>query len=710
MRQIFIILFTLISALSYGQISGRAAKGPVNRDTLAKLEALVVANPANTDAHIKYINYIGIDSEELVKQYEKWVNEFPKCATVPFALGEAYAKVESPKAKPWLLKAVATDPKFARAYYYLWIDGERWGDFNASREYLRLAMESDPSSPDYAFYYRSSFKNIDPERYKKGMYEMPKLFPGHERGAQSLYWLGLFVKENSEKEGIYKYLKENFPPGKSNWSSSGMYDYFYLLLETEPTKAQELATELEGVSTRENDKKSWGVRVKLAQDLIKINSLVAEKRFADAKLVADAVIQERRSAAAGLITLLKAELSDKSGETPSAYKNLVSFYAQTPQDDIMKALEMYGKKLGKGKKEIISDVWQIRDAAAVAATPFSLEQYFKPERAKLEDFKGKVILLTYWFPGCGPCRGEFPYFENVIKRFSKDEVVYLGINIVPEQDDYVIPFMKSSGYSFIPLKDEEDKRGNLVAPGAPTNYLIDGSGRIIFKNFRTDSDNERVLELMISETIERGKQKENNFEVKFKIDGVNPKGVFVTFFGEKDVATSEKIEANNGEFVFKGYTPSPMVARLSFSGEDRFLKRVGNGYIPYKSSSLWMVVYPGASFEVSGLLEGKDFLDIYPLDGGENDIFASLNSKMMPATNNMGNLTLKIRLDNTLTPEQKTEIESKIKAIEGEIASLKRDFLDKSANSLAALWLMEDMLIRSEISPPLFLQSCKRPY
>jgi hypothetical protein len=66
--------------------------------------------------------------------------------------------------------------------------------------------------------------------------------------------------------------------------------------------------------------------------------------------------------------------------------------------------------------------------------------------------------------------------------------------------------MKSSGYSFIPLKDEEDKRGNLVAPGAPTNYLIDGSGRIIFKNFRTDSDNERVLELMISETIERGKQ------------------------------------------------------------------------------------------------------------------------------------------------------------------------------------------------------------
>ncbi len=507
MRQIFIILLTLISTISFGQISGRAPKGLLNRDTLAKFEALVFTNPASAEAHTKYIKYVGIDSEELVKQYEKWLKNFPKYATVPFALGEAYAKVESPKAKPWLLKAIEIDPKYSRAYYYLWIDGERWGDFNASREYLRLAMESEPSNPDYAFYYRSSLKNLDPERYKKGMYEMPKLFPGHERGAQSLYWLGLFVKDNSEKLSIYSYLKENFAPAKSNWSSSGMYDYFYLLLEIDPSKALELANELERVSSRESDIKSWGVRVKLAQDIVDINSLVAEERFSHAKLRADRVIQERRSAAAGMIALLRAELADKSGETPSAYKNLVSFYAQTPDDDIMKALEMYGKKLGKGIKGIMSDVWQIREAAAVDATPFSLEQYFMEGRANMEDFKGKVILLTYWFPGCGPCRGEFPYFENVIRKFSTVEVVYLGINIVPEQDDYVIPFMKSSGYSFIPLKDEPEKRGNLIAPGAPTNYLIDGNGKIVFKNFRTDGNNERVLELMISETIERGKQK-----------------------------------------------------------------------------------------------------------------------------------------------------------------------------------------------------------
>lgn len=194
-------------------------------------------------------------------------------------------------------------------------------------------------------------------------------------------------------------------------------------------------------------------------------------------------------------------------------------------------------------------------------------------------------------------------------------------------------------------------------------------------------------------------QNGNNFEVKFKIKGVAPKGVYVTFFGDKDVATSEKIEQNTGEFVFKGTTTVPMVARLSFSGEDRFLKKVGNGYIPYKSSSLWLIVYPGASFTVDASLEGKDFIDIYPLDGGENNVFAELTKKMMPLTNSMGNSVLEMRLNTALDETQKKALEKKGEDFSMEIDIVKRDFLKNHSSSLAALWLMEDMLIRSEIKP-----------
>lgn len=47
--------------------------------------------------------------------------------------------------------------------------------------------------------------------------------------------------------------------------------------------------------------------------------------------------------------------------------------------------------------------------------------------------------------------------------------------------------------------DPKRNKGNLSASGAPTNYLVDQTGRIIFSHFHINDQNERTLELMISE-------------------------------------------------------------------------------------------------------------------------------------------------------------------------------------------------------------------
>ncbi len=68
----------------------------------------------------------------------------------------------------------------------------------------------------------------------------------------------------------------------------------------------------------------------------------------------------------------------------------------------------------------------------------------------------------------------------------------------------MIPFLKSSGYTFTPLaEDEKRDKGNLPSPGAPTNYLIDQDGRIIYSNFMIHGDNERMLELMIESMLQK---------------------------------------------------------------------------------------------------------------------------------------------------------------------------------------------------------------
>ncbi len=194
-------------------------------------------------------------------------------------------------------------------------------------------------------------------------------------------------------------------------------------------------------------------------------------------------------------------------------------------------------------------------------------------------------------------------------------------------------------------------------------------------------------------------QTDNSFEIKFNIKGITAKQVYVNFFGQKDVANAEKINPGNGTFVFKGTTIQPVVARLFFSGQDQFIKSPdGNGYYPFKCSNLWLIVYPGANFSVTGSLEGKDFIDLYPVDGGENDYLAELNRKMMPVMNEFGNITVGLERNKAISEKEKSTLEDKLKYLEGTLYKIKADFINSRPNTIAALWLMEDMLIRSEIT------------
>ncbi|MEO6980670.1 MAG: TlpA disulfide reductase family protein, partial [Mucilaginibacter sp.] len=162
---------------------------------------------------------------------------------------------------------------------------------------------------------------------------------------------------------------------------------------------------------------------------------------------------------------------------------------------------------GKNEEQVVKDIAALRDSKAVAAYPFDLGLYTSDGKLSLKDLKGKVTLLTFWFPGCGPCRGEFPHFQAVIDKFKGDAVEYVGINVLPEQDAYVLPFMKNTKFSFIPLRgNSEFAKQNYGVRGEPTNFLIDKDGKIVFKKFRIDGANHRTLELMIASLLQKDKQ------------------------------------------------------------------------------------------------------------------------------------------------------------------------------------------------------------
>lgn len=419
--------------------------GPASDQEIKKALTVVEANMDSLKAHRNYIFAMGMKNPLLLDQYEAWMKKYPDNVNIPLAIGTTYFKAVMPQPKDFLLRAAAMDPKNAQIWYMLGADADIRAQNNLFTEYLEKATLAAPSNAHYAYAYLLSLGKSDPNVYEKKVFDFVKRFPEDERGAQALFVLGEHAENLNDRIHYFEVLRELYPPQKFKSSVSGMVALVDAYLLTDPEKALVLINELgwEG---------DWKIRKQVAESFIKIKKLEETQNYKDAIISLDRVTLPQFNYLKDFIALKRAQLQENAGNVKSAYDGLSVQFAKLPTDPIYGALESFGKKIGKDKKEVDQDIEMIRNGAAVPAYPFELGLFTSNDTLKLNSLKGKVILLTFWFPGCLPCRAEFPHFQTVVDSFKSDSLVYIGINVLPSQDGYVLPFMKNTKYSFIPLR------------------------------------------------------------------------------------------------------------------------------------------------------------------------------------------------------------------------------------------------------------------
>lgn len=502
MKSLFCVTLLIFCHLVYGQ----------NTDKLNTLWKTVNLYPDSLTLHEQYLKeshdaaYRKADSlqkrnaqlivQPIINQYESLIKKNPNSYIVPFAIGEFLCNHELPQAKNYLQQSISLNPGFARTYFNLWHDAERWGDFNAASAYIKKATELEPGNPDYAFYHASGLRSVDSVEWTRQSYEVAKRFPSSERGAQALYWVGVRSNSFDARQKAFETLRVQFAPDKFRWSREGMNSYFYYLLQSgNPQLAASLAEEMLAQFPGQNN---WEASLTQAKKVIYIKDKIKNN-----DLDSVSVLIENLGASNDVRNMLLNETFVSSQNPDAAYKDLISEYAFKPRKSAQSPLLLYGAKLGKDRQAIINDIKTAHRENIDSAGSFTMLQYLKKDSLSLDNLKGKVVLITFWFPGCGPCRAEFPHFENVLKKFDRQEVEYLAINIVPEQDDYVVPFVQKSGYTFTPLHysmNWPDKDLKIVS--APVSFLIDKNGNIAYKRFDIRSSNEEdILELMITSLL-----------------------------------------------------------------------------------------------------------------------------------------------------------------------------------------------------------------
>src|SRR5262249_40325514 len=120
-------------------------------------------------------------------------------------------------------------------------------------------------------------------------------------------------------------------------------------------------------------------------------------------------------------------------------------------------------------------------------------------------YRGKVVLVSFWYPYCGPCRGENPSLQKVLRKVGPDQFVILAVNVHPPEDEFVLPYLKGNRFDFVPLRGNEELEKEWDVPGYPTSFLIDPQGRTIHRlvgPLRNAAD-ERRFELQIRLLLER---------------------------------------------------------------------------------------------------------------------------------------------------------------------------------------------------------------
>ena len=176
--------------------------------------------------------------------------------------------------------------------------------------------------------------------------------------------------------------------------------------------------------------------------------------------------------------------------------------ANKPTDGLREAAVEYGGRLGKTPEQVTTEIRGILMAQAEPLEDFSWERYDTGETVSLSDLRGKVVLMNFWYPFCGPCRGENPHLQEVLEKYGEDGFVILALNVHPEEDKFVMPYTEGNGFDFIPLRsDMEFAEKEFQARGMPTNILLDTEGKQVLRLPPISGPGVRTLELQVESLL-----------------------------------------------------------------------------------------------------------------------------------------------------------------------------------------------------------------
>lgn len=163
--------------------------------------------------------------------------------------------------------------------------------------------------------------------------------------------------------------------------------------------------------------------------------------------------------------------------------------AEDDKNGIMHVVKMSDAMMQLFLQKAVENKLKLAAMVGKPAPAFSLKD-MSGRSWTLEQLKGKVVVLNFWFTACPPCIAEMPDLNGLVRRYSPEKVVFLALTF--NDAAQVKEFLETHAfdYTILPSSGEADK--NYSISSWPASFVISKAGAVLLA---TESGPELVKQL-----------------------------------------------------------------------------------------------------------------------------------------------------------------------------------------------------------------------
>jgi cytochrome c biogenesis protein CcmG/thiol:disulfide interchange protein DsbE len=123
-------------------------------------------------------------------------------------------------------------------------------------------------------------------------------------------------------------------------------------------------------------------------------------------------------------------------------------------------------------------VADVADGKRPQAPSFDLPALSGDGRVRLDDYRGRPVVINFWASWCDPCKDEAPLLQDLAAQEGANGVAFLGIDAQDLTDD-ARAFAKRYDLRYPLAHDSGDVNDRWGVTGFPETFVVDRQGRTI---------------------------------------------------------------------------------------------------------------------------------------------------------------------------------------------------------------------------------------